>query len=70
MQVFIEYDNKNKEISFNGTVSQLLQQLKINSETVIVAKNNELVTEEEQLSDKDEVKLLSVFLADRKLLIN
>lgn len=60
MHVFIEADSKNKKINFNGTVSQLLQQLKINSETVIVAKNNELVTEDETLADSDEVKLLSV----------
>jgi len=60
MQVFIEVDNKNRKISFNGTVSQLLQQLKVNPETVIVAKNDELVTEEEEINDTDEIKLLSV----------
>jgi len=60
MEIFIEIDNKTKKMKFNGTVSELLKNLKVNSETVIVAKNDELVTEEEKLTDKDEVKLLSV----------
>lgn len=60
MEVFIEANNETKKIKFNGTVTELLEKLKINSETVIVAKNNELVTEEEALADGDAVKLLSV----------
>lgn len=60
MKVFIERENKNKQIKFNGTVSQLLHQLKLNSSTVLVAKNNTLVTEGDKLSDNDEVKILSV----------
>jgi len=60
MNVFIEAGNKKKKLKFNGTVSQLLKQVKVNPETVIVAKNNELVTETEKLTDKDDVKLLSV----------
>ena len=60
MEVFIEASNQQKKIKFTGTVSQLLEKLKINSETVIVAKNNELVTEEEKLTNADDIKLLSV----------
>ena len=60
MQIFIEIDNKEKKMQFNGTVSQLLQKLQINSETVLVARNNTLVTEDDTLSDTDEIKLLSV----------
>lgn len=60
MDVFIESDNKKKRIKFNGTVSELLTKLEVNPETIIVSKNNELVTEGEQLTDKDDVKLLSV----------
>ena len=60
MEIFIESENKKKSIRFSGSVSQLLLQLKINPETVIVARNNELVTEDEKLADSDEVKLLSV----------
>ncbi|MAG16076.1 hypothetical protein CMO88_03375 [Candidatus Woesearchaeota archaeon] len=60
MEVFIEADNKKRKIKFSGTASQLLKKLNVNSETVIIAKNNELVSEEENLKDKDEIKLLSV----------
>ncbi|MBS3133362.1 MoaD/ThiS family protein [Candidatus Woesearchaeota archaeon] len=60
MELFIEAENKRKKLKFSGTVSQLLQKLKVNPETVIVAKNNQFVTENEKLADKDDVKLLSV----------
>jgi len=60
VKIFIESENKNKSIKFEGNVSQLLQKLKISSETVIVSRNNELITEEETLSNTDEIKLLSV----------
>lgn len=60
MNIFIESENKNTKIKFTGTATQLLKTLKINSETVLIAKNNELITEDEKLSDKDEVKILSV----------
>ena len=60
MKVFIEPDNETKEIEFSGTVSQLLKKLNINPETVIAAKNDELVPEDVELKDSDEVKLLAV----------
>ena len=60
MKVFIERESVTKRLKFNGTVSKLLQQLKLNPAAVLVAKNNSLVTEEDILSDKDEIKILSV----------
>lgn len=60
MKVFIEPENETKEIEFSGTVSELLKKLNINPETVIAAKNDELVPEDEELKDGDEVKLLAV----------
>lgn len=60
MKVFIEFSNKRKAFRFSGTVSQLLKKLKINPETVIVAKGNELVTEKEKLADSDSIQVLSV----------
>lgn len=59
MKVFIEKTNETKEIEAK-TVKELLLKLKINLTTVIVTKNNELVTEDQNLSSKDEVKILSV----------
>ncbi len=59
MKVFIDKTNETKELEAE-TVSELLSKLKINPTTVIVTKNNELITEEEKLSSKDEIKILSV----------
>ncbi len=59
MKVFIEREDKEIKIKA-GTVKELLQKLKINPVTVIVAKNNELVTDDAKLTEKDEVKIISV----------
>ncbi|MFC1723760.1 MoaD/ThiS family protein [Nanoarchaeota archaeon] len=45
---------------FSGSVRSLLSDLKINSETVLITKNQTVVTEDEILKDTDEVKILSV----------
>lgn len=60
MKVFIEKENKKKEIKFNGTVEKLLEKLKINPETVIVIREDELIPQDEKLSDKESVRILSV----------
>ncbi len=57
--VFIERTNENKVVEA-GNVPEILQRLSINPQTVIIVKNNELVTEDEPLEDNDEIKLLSV----------
>lgn len=59
MKVFIEKDNKTKEIRAK-TVGELLEKLRINPVTVLTVVNDELVTEDKKLSDKDEVKVLTV----------
>lgn len=59
MKVFIE--KTNKTITAKAmTAKELLSKLKINPITVLVIRNNELVLDEEKLSDKDEIKILSV----------
>jgi len=60
VELFIEKDNVRKDLRFSGTVSKLLVKLKIAPESVVVVKNNEIVTEDETLSDSDSVELLSV----------
>jgi sulfur carrier protein ThiS len=60
MRIFIEESNQHKTLKFSGTAGKLLKKLNINPETVLIAKNNELITEDESLSDKDEIKILSV----------
>lgn len=60
MKIFIEKTNKKIEKNFTGTVRKLLNELKINPETVLVTRNNKLITEDVKLKDQDEVKILSV----------
>ena len=60
MNIYIERDNKTKNLKFLGTVKQLLDKLKILNEEVIVSRNNEIVTLGDKLKEKDEVKILSV----------
>jgi len=60
MKLFTESDNKTSNLVFSGTAKELLEQLKINPVTVIVVKNDELVTLDEKLADKDFVRILEV----------
>ncbi|MBI2148847.1 MoaD/ThiS family protein [Candidatus Woesearchaeota archaeon] len=59
MKIYIEKTDEYKEVEAS-TVKELLEKLKINPTTILVTKNNELVTEEEKLTNKDEIKILSV----------
>jgi sulfur carrier protein ThiS len=61
MNVYIEKDNKNLKLELDNVSGlKLLERLKINSSSIILVRNNEVVLEDEILSDKDDVKILSV----------
>ena len=60
MKIYLEKDNKSIDITFSGKVSALLKKIKVNPETVIIVKNNELVTEKDVLNNNDSIKILSV----------
>ena len=61
IQVTFEKDHSIKNVLIEGnTVLDLLNQLSINPETVLVVKNNEVLTEHEILSENDCLELLSV----------
>lgn len=60
MKIFLEKENKNLNLKFEGTVKKLLTKLKINIETVIITRDNELISENEKLNDFDSIKILSV----------
>ena len=64
MQINVFYDRENKdktiELDSNLSVKDLLAKMKINPVTVIVSKNNNVITEDEKLKDKDEIRLISV----------
>jgi len=59
VKVFIEKENKTKNVKAQ-TMKELLQKLNINPEEVLTIKNNELVTLETKVTEKDSIKLLSV----------
>jgi len=58
-KVFIERENKTVNVS-SLTIKEILKELNINRETVIIARNDELVTEDSKVSKNDKIKLLSV----------
>jgi thiamine biosynthesis protein ThiS len=60
MKIYIQKTGKNIELKFSGAVLKLLNQLKINPETVIVTSNDILVTEEEKINDSDKIEILQV----------
>lgn len=59
MKVYVEKQDKLLELE-KKSVKELLDDLKINPNTVIIVRNNEIVLEDEQLDDNDEIKILSV----------
>jgi len=60
-KAYIEREDKNVEVSLNNpTIKDLLIHLKINPVEVIVTINNEVSTEEEAISPKDTIKIISV----------
>ena len=61
MKIYIERSKETKEINKDKIkVKELLKLLNIPENTVLVTKNNELVTEDSILEKKDNIKLLSV----------
>lgn len=59
MKVYIERTNEVKNLKANS-VSELLGKLCINPTTVLIVKNNSLVTESAKLKDSDDIKIISV----------
>ncbi|MEK6861610.1 MAG: MoaD/ThiS family protein [Nanoarchaeota archaeon] len=62
VNVFIERERKDVEIELkdNSTVKDLLKILKINPVTVITTINDEVITEDYKLNDKDKIEIHSV----------
>ncbi len=59
VKIFIERTDEHKEVEAS-TIIEAAKKLNINLTTVIAVKNNELVTEEEKITENDEIKFLSV----------
>jgi dTDP-glucose pyrophosphorylase len=62
MKLFIEKENKTFELAMERekSIKELLKEQGISLESVILIKNNEIVLEDEEVSNSDTLKLLSV----------
>ncbi len=59
VNVFIEKENRTENVKARNA-KEAMKLLNVNPETVLIVKNNELILAEENLNEKDELKLLSV----------
>jgi len=60
MNIYIEKEQKRLALEKACTAQELLARLNINPDTVLVVKNDEVVLPEENLSEADDIKILSV----------
>ncbi len=59
VEVFIEKSNEEKIVEAKDGL-EVLDRLKINPETVLIVKDNEIITSNAKLDNSDKIKLLSV----------
>ena len=62
MEIYFERENKTKKITLKEpiTLKELLNQLNLNLDSIILVKNDEICLEDEIVTNKDKIKLLSV----------
>ena len=64
MQISVFYDRENKEktvkVDGNASVKDLLNKMNVNPVTVIVSRDNNIITEDEKLNNNDKIRLISV----------
>ncbi len=62
VSIFVDRESRTAAVNLekNSLVLDLLKKLNINPVTVIVSRNGELILEDQELNDKDEIKILSV----------
>mgnify|MGYP001572428953 CR=1 FL=1 len=62
MEIYFEKENKTKKIVLKTpiTLKELLKKLDVNLDSIILVKNDEICLEDEIVTNKDKIKLLSV----------
>jgi sulfur carrier protein len=55
----IKIDNKERELDFQGRISDLLDSLSLNPETLVVLKNGKVVSEDEKAGNDDILEIIS-----------
>ncbi len=62
MEIYFERENKTKNIVLKNeiTLKELLKKLDITLDSIILVKNDQICLEDEIITNKDKIKLLSV----------
>lgn len=64
MQINVFFDRENKEktieLDINSSVKDLLAKMDVNPVTVIVSRDDNIITEDEKVNDSDKIRLISV----------
>lgn len=60
MKIYLEREDKEVELDFEGTVLELLRRLKINHHTVVVDINGIIAENDDKISKGDLVRVLDV----------
>ena len=64
MQINVFFDRENKEktieLDINSSLKDLLTKMNVNPVTVIVSRDDNIITEDEKVNDSDKIKLISV----------
>lgn len=62
VEIYLEKENKTieKKLEKSTKLKDLLKELDISVESVILVKNNEITLEDEEVNNKDKIKILSV----------
>ena len=59
MNVYIDRNDRNEVVEANS-IKEIANKLNINLEEFIIVRDDELITEDTKLNDKDKIKFLSV----------
>ncbi len=57
MRLHIEKENKNLRLTFDGPVKLLLSQFRIDPNEVIVSRGDEILQEEDSITNKDSIRI-------------
>lgn len=62
MEIKVEFNGKSYELKLknNSSAEEILRKMKVNSETVLISKNKEIISEKEKLKNKDKIKILKI----------
>lgn len=60
MELYFARTKETKRMEFEGALNDLLKQTAINKETVIVIRNDTIITEEDKITNKDKLTIIPI----------